>query len=1264
MGVFNGIKQFFDDTSEALIVGGEAVGEGRFPVGTITKGLTAGVSLGLTNRLARTFASLEETDPNLKNFVTAANPYLLSVDLIRKQAELEADRAQSEAERRFLDGVEVVSEFGGSLVPFVAIFNTAGRLIRSPLTRVLIGEGAKGRLASKGVKGAIRKIAVNVPTGAAAGGVLSATEAVIEGEDLKTIVDEAIRGAGTFAIFEAVATPLGQIVQSVGRGRNIAKVKRTRELELMTKQARKEPVEFTEPAKNFPERPPEATAPVRIDKKSKKNLVEQLGGEKATRDDGVPIGDLSDNDLLLEFERLTNQVKKGEAAFAREYLPKLTTQEGGEHYIKPHSRYIAEVSYQNGKREIRNVTGQEALDFAAGKNQFIMDVKEIAGPPKPSDIKRGMAEIFEPATLLYNIKEGLKNTRRMLLTPHLIGDYLPQLEPLWNKTYKAFLTATGRRNAIRAVTQDFKFLQSMEGTAQRRIAKTIQFANIQKKAFSDDVLKTQFTLGAEEIGMVKQIRQHYAKAQQLVADALKVEHRYDKMNLPEKAQFDVKLRQMLLKNPAFASNIRTGRFNVAVEKPKVGKGGKVLKEGDLIRFQGYDSLDAANKAAAGIRKGDPSLRINVYDSQKVKHPRAVVEGLSEFDFKRLVEDAGVDLPEALMKQFDEVFKARRLDRIENSFIPRKNIQFIEDTPEEFVRRAEQFASAASRKLERAMIRSESDDLIQQLVKSKHFELASYAQEYRDLLLRGDPRQLAWARKGLGLWMLAGNPKFIALNLTQPLQTTFPETIRQLSAITAQGKFAGDAGRSFQLGFKVFSDSYKETMEYMMSRFRSGPKDLSMDPFTRKLVARAQREGLAAPVFTQEFIETTTTNKGVMGAIGSFTAAPEEVNRLHAVVSASKIAQLRNMSPEGAYDLAISMVNRTQFPFGFRNLPPVVSRDKNQIGRALFTFQSFGANMWMRLYRTAFSKELEQTTGVKAAEILSTLGALGALGGISALPFFGLFKWGFQQRGFDPEFLGRKALTEAKVPGAVQDVVFRGLPTLGGVDLSRSVELNLPLFSGGPVGPVPGVIGSIVSRFGRGMQKVGRAASLPQGTGISERLELLSRALEDFSPVAIRNVLVAARQDLREGERTKSGELVFKPTLLDTITRSLGFQPKRLTKARAAREFAFLRKEFVNNRQRILDDQRRKARAKGEFNIDRQLVLHAEIHNRTAAPEDLIRIKTPGQLQLGIQKIKGNIGLAQKVPKSQREIVALAEELFTGKRGAAKVSEIPEEELVL
>ena len=432
----------------------------------------------------------------------------------------------------------------------------------------------------------------------------------------------------------------------------------------------------------------------------------------------------------------------------------------------------------------------------------------------------------------------------------------------------------------------------------------------------------------------------------------------------------------------------------------------------------------------------------------------------------------------------------------------------------------------SDRIHKSMSKANYDkDLADLVLQSRGAPDGNYVAEMLSRLNMAGGDAFAGARTFFYGWHLGGKLGFYLQNMTQGYLYTLPECVRH---------------EGFVQGARTWKDAWR-----YMRYFNASPEkklklvDTITDPYVKSVLGKLSAKGKLGAGMTQEWMHaqraygvrrlTTDLEKWV----GLFGTKSEQMNRGHAAVSAILIAKRAKYSKKVAEDLAVSFINRTQFPFQAYNVPQMFVGRGNlrNAARFMYMYKGFVANSIGRALDVWGTGE----TRYIAAQTMAAL----SLYGMAGVPGYNLAKKAFMAgTGEDFESKIKSYLKNPSIDQATSGftdymfskggwkveagkTVLSGLPSLAGV--STATWLGL--------GDVPFTdIDSYLGVLNMYKIPINAYDKLSKGHGIEAVAELM--------PASVKNILTSYIMT-KKGLVDRTGQLIYTPAMADIMRKSIG-----------------------------------------------------------------------------------------------------------------------------
>lgn len=540
----------------------------------------------------------------------------------------------------------------------------------------------------------------------------------------------------------------------------------------------------------------------------------------------------------------------------------------------------------------------------------------------------------------------------------------------------------------------------------------------------------------------------------------------------------------------------------------------------------YNRFKNENEAKEVLTKvakelGFDESKIQVY--QKAALPKGLVKRLSYDDLVELATEAKKDLSIEAKADvdfaLDEMKKVLRETRGEQFFIKRNDIPGFDTNFENLTDSVYNYLESATSRL--SMIRAYRGARagLSEIDRKIDPYLYSFGNQYIEQFFSGGTKSYPWLQKVLYHNGLAFNLSSGLTNMTQSFTMTIPEIAKYFSK-----------GIDAEI---AFSKALARTAKYVMYRAKKSTnldKDLVSALDTLSLMGKLGGKQVRYLLGESEFKRPGAKLMQKAGFIyQEIASAPmkytEEFNRTVAATAAFDIAK-NIMKLEGAEvtKFMSRFIDTTQGVYGTHNIPSVISGAGNVAPflRSVYTYGSFLQH---------YLSFLANAHKGGAAKAMRAYLYLAGFSGVSGIPLMNqVAKW------FDVNIpLNiRKSLDDHGVSKVMSDVIVRGLPSITGADLSRTVGVGDILPRGSSVTQIARAPGTLVSN----MIKLVELMKLGEYRRAAEYLPT--------NPKGLTNILVAERM-AREGITNFKGEQLEggspnNLTKKDIALRSIGITP--------------------------------------------------------------------------------------------------------------------------
>ena len=468
-----------------------------------------------------------------------------------------------------------------------------------------------------------------------------------------------------------------------------------------------------------------------------------------------------------------------------------------------------------------------------------------------------------------------------------------------------------------------------------------------------------------------------------------------------------------------------------------------------------------------------------------------------------------------------------------------------------------------------------------------------------------------------VYQLGVSPAFLLTNMTQPWMVSMPfmsgrHNPGKVSAALAKGfadaskaattSFA-EQGMNFEMDLKKFPEDEREMLE---SAMKDGLLDITLE-----IDLGAYAKGAGKGTFSK-----------IMRAMGVVPHQVEVVNRVMTALAAYRLEVGKGASKADATDYAKRVLDKTHVDYSATNAPYWLKPGVVPFGKLLFQYRKYQIGMLSLLgnqWRNALKGETKKVRrearrmlfGLHVNHALMT-GAMGLPGIGTAFFIANLLNaaFGDDDEPFEAEAEFRKYLAESS--GVEEGMVAaKGLPTLLGIDLSRTVGMGdiaapIRLLRDDKKGRD---LYTEVMMAGLGPTLGGLGPQFAEGISAMAAGDYY-RAVEGLSPRFVRDMTRAVRMS-DEGLTTKAGQTVFEPDEIaswDVALQALGVPSTFVTERQAAVSAVEGAKRTIADRRTELTRAYVQARTNGDSEALSEVLAQIREYNakRSAKREPIIK----------------------------------------------------------
>ncbi|MBM4240567.1 MAG: PLxRFG domain-containing protein [Euryarchaeota archaeon] len=579
--------------------------------------------------------------------------------------------------------------------------------------------------------------------------------------------------------------------------------------------------------------------------------------------------------------------------------------------------------------------------------------------------------------------------------------------------------------------------------------------------------------------------------------------------------------------------------------------------------------------------------------------------LSWWQLDNLVEAAGLDSSNETVQKLKK-FLAQGTTL--KNLLKRRFEPGYARTFDNILKSVETFGNNIARKYTKNKSARIAEGFLKNINPYKEKILYTYASKYIKNYLTTTPTEWRNLNFFIYSYYLAGKPQFPILNSLQFWMTTYANVANYVKGFKTE---------------KIAGETHRLVFEYLKKRLNmphNFPEEFS------KLVNRLMDEGVINPQLTEEILSlktpTTTKFKKIVGFYGS---ASEKFNRMRSAIAGYLTGKELKLYGEALYRFAREMVEKSDFPFNKGALPLVITDagGLRPLLKSMYIFQGYQYHyLNMLLYNTFKGK-----AGSKARMWAVLL----AVAGINGIIGFSLYDWIMKKFGIDTNLEIRK-MTKNPV---IANLVLKGLPTLIGIDLSRSAGF------GELINPVENFAEQV---FGAPYSTLKRIA---KGFLMITKEKEPMRGLAVMMPSAI-GYGISALTGMREGLRTSRLTPLVQLTGYEAFLRGMGFMPTGLSEAyerRGAEKFIIQRPKEIKS---SYLKQLAMAKIRKDDEAYNRVLNEVKKYNQTARPDQKISI-TYKEITDKIKELSFDtyeFMRIKRVPKKARQEIRRIRELYT------------------
>lgn len=405
------------------------------------------------------------------------------------------------------------------------------------------------------------------------------------------------------------------------------------------------------------------------------------------------------------------------------------------------------------------------------------------------------------------------------------------------------------------------------------------------------------------------------------------------------------------------------------------------------------------------------------------------------------------------------------------------------------------------------------------IKEKDVGLRNYAEKFRRDLNTTNP-QIVNAIRSIVVTKALSNPMTAAVNLTQPLITTYPETVKYLGTAKA---------------IKTFHKSALQQSEYLISKKKFNAKYKELGQAIEEAKAKGILSGNALQMI-HEMSEgkknfVTDSLENISDLLLKPFAASEQISRGHAFITGWNIAEsMGKTNYADKFNFASNFSDTTQFNTNKANRPQLA----RGWGALPATFKLFEGNL-LRTMRNNFRGDAR----AKMAG-LQQLGIMVALGGARAIPLTSSLFALLASMGVDVEGEAKRLSKKLTDSTWWADLITEGIPTLLGFNIKGNLMSSNIMPASAEPEAIASTIGKLFigSSWQLGEDAINAIKFASQGN--------YSKAASKVLPRAIANVVDASRWYTQGRVDDSKGRVIIdNPTLGEVIGKMAGMTPTRV-----------------------------------------------------------------------------------------------------------------------
>jgi len=411
-----------------------------------------------------------------------------------------------------------------------------------------------------------------------------------------------------------------------------------------------------------------------------------------------------------------------------------------------------------------------------------------------------------------------------------------------------------------------------------------------------------------------------------------------------------------------------------------------------------------------------------------------------------------------------------------------------------------------------------------------------------------------------MWMLLTNPAYYLQNMTQPFMMSLPV-------------IAGKHG--YNRSWKEMTRAYTDIASVIRKHGVSEESYSKLPEDVRQVVETLVNRGRIDISLEQDLGRWRSSEDSKFAKFGqasellrSMAQDIETINRVATAVAAYRL-EVKRSNPTNAVNYADKIIYTTHGDYSGFNAPRISRSSIGRLATQFRKFQLIQISLMARLFNDAFKGQDADTRLIGKKALAFTVGHTAVMGGLMGLPGFAAVAalygmlFGDEDEPDNPELALRRAIGDE----AIADLLLKGVPAAGGVDLSGKLGMG-QMLSVMPYTDITlsrkGVyeaVGTLVTGpFG------GLLAKSAEGIGYMGRGDYY-KGIEQLVPTGISNAMKGYRYGT-EGITSKTGDITMSPDDISTVDAfmvALGLPTKTITDRQFLQSAKFEYDQFYNEK---------------------------------------------------------------------------------------------------